>query len=143
MAEGSNDWSVGISSAPIRRSPQHFGLLAKPACFQKNRGGSVWLQTDGLDLEHAQGDLSEAREVLDYFHSSEHLQESSTAQYGKRTLKPLKWPQATQLLLFLKQKRHVIARIKRIKPPLCEAARLIEIRLSVKNANGFRRKVIG
>jgi hypothetical protein len=67
-----------------------------------------------------------AREVLDYFHCSEHLHELAAAQYGKVTLKALEWVQATQLRLFLKQKRHVIAGIKRMQPASSEAARLID-----------------
>ena len=67
-----------------------------------------------------------AKQVLDYYHCSEHLHELAAAQYGKGTLKAQEWVDASLLRLFLKQKSHVIAGIKRMKPASAEAANLIK-----------------
>jgi len=66
-----------------------------------------------------------ARQVLDYYHCSEHLHELAAAQYGKGTPKAQEWVDASLVRLFLKQKSHVIAGIKRMKPASAEAAKLI------------------
>jgi hypothetical protein len=67
-----------------------------------------------------------AKQVLDYYHCSEHLHELAAAQYGKGTLKAREWVDASLLRLFLKHKSHVIAGIKRMNPTSAEAAKLIE-----------------
>lgn len=67
-----------------------------------------------------------ARQVLDYYHCSEHLHELAAAQYGKGTPKAQEWVYASLVRLFFKQKSHVIAGIKRMKPASAEAAKLIK-----------------
>ena len=66
-----------------------------------------------------------AKQVLDYYHCSEHLHALAAAQYGKGTPKAREWVEASLLRLFLKKKSHVIAGIKRMKPASAEAAKLI------------------
>jgi hypothetical protein len=82
--------------------------------------GAAWIWNRVKEI------FPKAREVLDYFHCSEHLHELAAAQYGKGTIKGLEWVHATLLRLFLKQERHVIAGIKRMKPASTEAAKLIQ-----------------
>lgn len=67
-----------------------------------------------------------AKQVLDYYHCSEHLHELASAQYGKGTHKAMEWVAASLLRLFFKQKSAVIAGIKRMKPASAEAAKLIQ-----------------
>lgn len=67
-----------------------------------------------------------AKQVLDYYHCSEHLHQLAAAQYGKGTQKALEWVAASLLRLFLKQKSDVIAGMKRMKPASAEAAKLIK-----------------
>jgi len=67
-----------------------------------------------------------AKQVLDYYHCSEHLHQLAAAQYGKGTQKALEWVAASLLRLFLKQKSDVIASMKRMKPASAEAAKLIK-----------------
>jgi hypothetical protein len=67
-----------------------------------------------------------ARQVLDYYHCSEHLHALAAAQYGKGTLKAREWVDASLLRLFLKQKSRVIAGIRRMKPASAEAGKLIK-----------------
>jgi hypothetical protein len=81
--------------------------------------GAAWI------WNRAQEVFPNAKQVLDYYHCSKHLHELASAQYGQGTLKAIEWVQASLLRLFLKQKSHVIAGIKRMKPTSPEAAKLI------------------
>jgi hypothetical protein len=67
-----------------------------------------------------------AKQVLDYYHCSQHLHELAAAQYGKGTRKAMEWVTASLLRLFLNQKSDVIAGIKRMKPASVEAVKLIK-----------------
>jgi hypothetical protein len=81
--------------------------------------GAAWI------WKCAQEVFPNAKQVLDYFHCSQHLHELGSAQYGKGTLKAKEWAEVSLLRLFLKQASHVIAGIKRMKPASPEAAKLI------------------
>lgn len=67
-----------------------------------------------------------AKQVLDYYHCSEHLHELAAAQYGKETLKGREWVDSALTRLFHNQKTHVIAGIKRMKAASPEAEKKIE-----------------
>jgi hypothetical protein len=81
--------------------------------------GAAWI------WNRAQEVFPKAKQVLDYYHCSEHLHALASAQYGKGTIKAIEWAQASLLRLFLKQKHNVIAGINRMKPTSPEAAKLI------------------
>lgn len=86
-------------------------------CVVADGAAWIWNRVDEV--------FPEAKQVLDYYHCSEHLHELAAAQYGKGTQKAREWVEASLLRLFLKQKSHVIAGIKRTKPSSAEAAKLI------------------
>lgn len=67
-----------------------------------------------------------AKEVLDYYHCSEHLHDVAHAQYGKNTREAQEWVESSLARLFHNQARHVIAGLKRMKPSDEEAKEKIE-----------------
>ena len=67
-----------------------------------------------------------AKQVLDYYHCSEHLYELANAQYGKGTRKACEWVEATLTRLFHNQKTHVLAGIKRMMASSPEAEKKIK-----------------
>ena len=58
------------------RMPAWYRRISKALC------GCRW---GGLDLESHRASLSKAKQVLDYYHCSEHLHELASAQYGRNT----------------------------------------------------------
>jgi hypothetical protein len=67
-----------------------------------------------------------AKEVLDYYHCSQHLHIVAPLQYGKGTRQAQEWVEATLARLFHNQARHVIAGLKRMVPASAEARKEIE-----------------
>ena len=57
----------------------------------------------------------QGREVLDYFHCSEHLHATALAQYGE-TIEARQWVEATAARLFLGNASRVIAGLRRMQP---------------------------
>lgn len=55
------------------------------------------------------------REVLDYYHCSEHLHATALAQYGE-TIEARQWVEATVARLFLGQASDVVDELRRMKP---------------------------
>jgi len=81
--------------------------------------GAAWIWNRVEEL------FPRAKQVLDFYHCAEHLHAVAAAQYGKGTPAAHEWVEATLLRLFLKQKKHVIAGLKRMKPKSAEAGELI------------------
>lgn len=69
--------------------------------------------------------LPSAKEVLDYYHCSEHLHVVAHLQYGKGTRQAREWVEATLTRLFHNQARHIIAGLKRMIPASAEAKKEI------------------
>ncbi len=65
-----------------------------------------------------------AKQVLDFYHCSEHLHEFAFAHYGKESNKAAEWVEATLVRLSMKKASQVIAGIKRMKHESKEAERL-------------------
>ena len=82
--------------------------------------GAAWIWNRVAEV------FPKAKQVLDYYHCSEHLHQLASAQYGKGTPKAHEWVQTSLVRLFLKQKSHVITGIKRMKPASPEASKLID-----------------
>ena len=57
----------------------------------------------------------EARQVLDYYHMSEHISTVAKLQYGD-TLDALEWKEATITRLYLDKTGHVIGGLRRMEP---------------------------
>jgi len=57
----------------------------------------------------------EARQVLDYYHLSEHISTVAKLQYGD-TLDALEWKEATIARLYLDKTGHVIGGLRRMEP---------------------------
>jgi hypothetical protein len=94
-----------------------------------SRGSSATLRGCGwgrLDRDPIEPLFPTAKQVLDYYHCSEHLHALAAAQYGKGTPKAQEWVDASLVSLFVKQKSHVIAGIKRMKPASAGAVKLIQ-----------------
>ncbi len=66
------------------------------------------------------------REVLDFYHCSEHVHEVAKAQYGEKAPEALEWVEATLCRLFSNgEVGHVIAGLRRMKPKNAQAGELI------------------
>jgi hypothetical protein len=66
---------------------------------------------DGADWlwKHMTACFPGAREVLDFYHCSEHLHEVAKAQYGEKSADCLQWVEATLCRLFYGEVGHVVA----------------------------------
>ena len=58
----------------------------------------------------------EGREVLDYFHCSEHIHALAPAQYADDPVKALQWAEATMTRLYYGEVNQVIGGLKRMQP---------------------------
>lgn len=87
----------------------------------------IALLGDGADWlwKHMTACFPSAREVLDFYHCSEHLHEVAKAQYGEKSAECLEWVEATLCRLFYGEVGHVVAGLRRMKPKSPQAAELI------------------
>ena len=83
--------------------------------------GTAWIWNRTREIFHT------AKQVLDYYHSSEHLYELANPQYGKDTRKGRERVEATLTRLFHNQKTHVLAGIKRMIACSLEARKMIDL----------------
>lgn len=79
-----------------------------------------------------------AKEILDYYHCSEHIHHIAQAQYGDRPDKALEWVEATMARLFCNEIAGVIWGLQRMKPRNEEASVEIEKALSYLENNKER-----
>ncbi len=63
----------------------------------------------------------EGREVLDYFHCSEHIHALASSQYADEPVKALQWIEATMARLYYGEVSHVIGGLKRMQPKKADA----------------------
>jgi len=66
-----------------------------------------------------------AKEILDYYHCSEHVHRVAEAYYGEQSEKALGWIEATMARLFCGEVDGVIWGLQRMKPRTAEAAKAI------------------
>lgn len=62
------------------------------------------------------GAFPHGRQVLDYYHCSEHIHDLAKAQYADEPLKGIQWAEATMSRLYYGEVGHVIGGLKRMKP---------------------------
>jgi uncharacterized protein UPF0236 len=62
-----------------------------------------------------------AREILDYYHCSEHLHRVAATQYADHPPQALEWAEATMARLFLGEVNKVIGGLKRLQPSTLKA----------------------
>jgi hypothetical protein len=67
-----------------------------------------------------------AKEILDYYHCSEHIHRMAPAQYGDQPPRALEWVEATRVKLFWNEITGIIWGLQRMKPRHEEAAMQIE-----------------
>lgn len=67
-----------------------------------------------------------AREILDYYHCSQHVHTVATAQYGEQPEKALEWVEATMARLFKGEVTQVIGGLKRMQPSTVKAGAEID-----------------
>jgi Uncharacterised protein family (UPF0236) len=73
----------------------------------------IWPRVKGL--------FPTAREILDYYHCSEHVHAVAAAQYGEQPEKALEWVEATMARLFAGEVEGVIRGLKRMRPATVKA----------------------
>jgi hypothetical protein len=81
--------------------------------------GAGWL------WKHMTACFPKGREVLDYYHCSEHVHEVAKVQYGEKSMEALEWVEATLCRLCYGEVGHVIAGLRRMKPKSAQAEELI------------------
>jgi len=67
-----------------------------------------------------------AREILDYYHCSEHLHTVAATQYGDQPQKALEWVEATMARLFMGEVNPVIGGLRRMEPSTVKAGAEID-----------------
>jgi len=67
-----------------------------------------------------------AREILDYYHCSEHVHTVAAAQYGEQPEKALEWVEATMARLFMGEVDRVIGGLRRMQPSTVKAGAQID-----------------
>lgn len=87
----------------------------------------IALLGDGADWlwKHMTACFPGGREILDFYHCSEHLYEVAKAQYGEKSSEGLEWVEATLCRLFYGEVGHSIAGLRRMKPKTPNAEELI------------------
>lgn len=87
----------------------------------------IALLGDGADWlwKHMTACFPDGREVLDYYHCSEHLFSVAKAQYGEKSSEGLEWVEATLCRLFYGEVGHTVAGLRRMKPKTPHAEELI------------------
>ena len=87
----------------------------------------IALLGDGADWlwKHMTKCFPKGREVLDFYHCSEHVHEVAKAQYGEKSREALEWVEATLCRLFYGEVGHVIAGLQRMNPKTAQAGELI------------------
>jgi hypothetical protein len=79
-----------------------------------------------------------AKEVLDYYHCSQHLHAAAHAKYGKGTRQAQEWVEATLTRLFHKGITRVIAGLKSMVAKSCQAPREITDLIAYLTRNKHR-----
>lgn len=87
-------------------------------CIIGDGAGWIWNRMREL--------FPKAREVLDFYHCSQHLHAAAEIRYGKGTRQAQEWVEATLTRLFLNQIRHVIAGLKRMSAVSADAQKKID-----------------
>jgi hypothetical protein len=82
--------------------------------------GAPWIWNRVREL------FPKAKEVLDYYHCSEHIHKVANIQYGKGTRKARQWVEATLTRLFNKRVDDVIKGLKRMDPSTALADKAIQ-----------------
>lgn len=81
--------------------------------------GAEWL------WKHMRICFPEGREVLDFYHCSQHVHEVARVQYGEKSSEAIEWVEATLCRLCYGEVGHVIAGLRRMKPKTAQADELI------------------
>jgi len=100
----------------------------------------VALLGDGADWlwKHMTACFPGGREVLDFYHCSQHLYEVAKAQYGEKSSAGFEWVEATLCRLFYGEVGHTIAGLRRMKPRTPNAEELIRKLIGYLNKNRKR-----
>jgi hypothetical protein len=90
-------------------------LVASRICQDKVR---IALLGDGADWlwKHMVTFFPKGRQVLDYYHCSEHIHKVAKLQYGEKSRKSLEWVESTISRLFYAEVDNVIQGLQRMKP---------------------------
>lgn len=80
-----------------------------------------------------------AREILDYYHCSEHVHAVAAAQYGEHPEQALEWVEATMARLFAGEVAGVIGGLKRMRPAAVKA--LAEINTLITYLHNNRQRL--
>jgi len=78
------------------------------------------------------------REVLDYYHCSEHVHALAAAQYADEPAKGLQWVEATMARLYYGETGHVLGGLKRMKPRTNDVKEQIRKLVSYLQNNAHR-----
>lgn len=119
---------VHIASWHQIQDEERFGVdLAMAASRIPRDKVRIALLGDGADWlwKHMTACFPGAREVLDFYHCSEHLHEVAKAQYGEKSAEGLEWVEAALCRLFYGEVGHTIAGLRRMKPKSSQAEELI------------------
>jgi hypothetical protein len=90
----------------------------------------IWLRVKEL--------FPAAREILDYYHCSQHLHAVATAQYGEQPEQALEWVEATMARLFSGEVNKVIGGLKRMRPTTLAAGAEINTLITYLQNNRHR-----
>jgi len=79
----------------------------------------IGLLGDGADWlwKHMVACFPKGRQILDYYHCSEHIHKVARLQYGEKSPKCLQWVESTMTRLFYGEVDSVIWGLERMKPP--------------------------
>lgn len=80
-----------------------------------------------------------ARQILDYYHCSEHVHAVTAAQYGEHPERALEWVEATMARLFAGEVAGVIGGLKRMRPAAVKA--LAEINTLITYLHNNRQRL--
>jgi hypothetical protein len=119
---------VHVASWHQIQNEEQFGVdLAFAARRIPQDNVRIALLGDGADWlwKHMTACFPNGREVLDFYHCSEHLYEVAKAQYGEKSSEGLEWVEATLCRLFYGEVGHAIAGLRRMKPKTSQAEDLI------------------
>lgn len=72
--------------------------------------GAEWL------WKHMKACFPNGRQILDYYHCSEHIHKVAKAQYGEKSIKCIEWVESTIARLFYAEVDNVIWGLQRMKP---------------------------
>lgn len=102
------------------------------ACIALIGDGAAWLWRAMTEA------FPDGREVLDYYHCSEHIHALAEAAYAKYRLKALQWTEATMSRLYYGEVGMVIGGLKRMKPSSDEAQEQIRKLVGYLTNNAHR-----